>query len=510
MPPRVDAVIERRCARCPDFPPLLDRFAPMTPARAGRGTIMHRILVATAVAISIHGAAQAQTVPAPGYIYTREVLGELTEGCVAHAPGGVFVGVGPALSFPAAGGTRDILFASDTGDVRTVATGLNAIGDCVYDAAADVLYVTDSGAEFSGAATGDTVFAIPGSVTNADVAGLELLPGGTIPYAYSIDLFGDGLLVSDAAGDGAGSVVEIDLSGPTPATSTFANGFDYTGGVHVDGSRVLVSEAIQPNFDSAIYDYSTAGVYQSTVSGPSYDHGSNDLAVARDGGMLVTGPSTLVSVDAGGAVTPLVTGLNGGGGFAAFGGGVSVDGFTGRIDFLASSFSGADDDKGLHRLVPIDALLTGGGNAMSDCTMELYGVELVPRSEGRRARVAICVDGAACDADGAVDGGCTYPLGLCFNVHDARLSECTPSTVSSLRLIRALPEDAGAEDLVAAASAALPTSASTCVFGDGMRVSLRDGGTRRGKGRVQLRALVGEDPADGDTDVVRFVCEPTP
>jgi hypothetical protein len=471
---------------------------------------MRKIILATAVAISIHGTAGAQTEPAPGYIYSHAVLGQPTEGCIARAPGGVFVGEGPTLTFPPAGGTRDIIFVSDTGNVRTVAVGLNSIGDCVYDVSTDTLYVTDSGAEFSGATTGDTVFAIPGSAAEVDVAGLELLPSGTLPYAFSVALFGNGLLVSNAAGNGSGSVVAIDLSGPSPATSTFATGFDYTGGVFFDGDRVLVSEALQPNFDSAIYAYSAAGVYQSTVSGPTYSHGSNDLSVAADGSVLVTGSSTLVSIDDVGTATPLVTGLNGGTEFAAFGGGVSVDRFTGRIDFLASSFSGADDDKSVHRLVPIDHLLTRGGDPTTDCAMELYGLELVPRSEGHPARAAICVDGAPCDADGAADGVCTFPLGLCFNVDDPRLPECTPTQVASVRLVRVSPVGAGAEDLISTAISTLPTSASTCVFGDGVRIPLRDGGTRNGKGRVQLRAVFDDNVPGGDTDVVKLVCRPTP
>ena len=94
---------------------------------------MRRILVAATAAIVVPFApwsAVAATVPAAGYVYTREVLAELTEGCVAPAPGGLFVGVGPALSFPAPGGTRSILFVSESGTTRTVATGLNSISDC--------------------------------------------------------------------------------------------------------------------------------------------------------------------------------------------------------------------------------------------------------------------------------------------------------------------------------------------------------------------------------------------
>src|SRR5690348_16224651 len=111
----------------------------------------NRIIAATAVAALFSQSAVAATVPATGYLYTRTVLSETTEGCIAHAPGGVYVGVGPTLSFPASGKTRDILFVPDVGTPYVVATDLNSIGDCVFDASANVLYVADSGAEFTGA-----------------------------------------------------------------------------------------------------------------------------------------------------------------------------------------------------------------------------------------------------------------------------------------------------------------------------------------------------------------------
>ncbi len=468
----------------------------------------NHVLAAAAVLFTCSSTAAAQTTPAPGYLYAREVLAELTEGCVAHAPGGVYVGIGPALAFPAPAATRSILFVADGGGARTVATGLNAIADCAYDAITDTLYVTDSGAEFSGATTGDTVFAIPGDAEDEPVDGHELLESGTFPYAFSIALTERGLLVSDATGGGVGSVVEIDLSGVEPVATTFADGFDYTGGVAVDGDRVLVSEAIDPSFESAIYAYSSDGTFEEVFSGPTYAHGSNDLAIAVDGSVLATGGSTIVAIDGDGAATPLVTGLVGGGAFPAFGGGVSVDPFTGRIDFLASSFTGDDDDRSVHRLVPVDRLVRGTGRLETDCAIEFYGIELVPRREGGPARAAVCTDGASCDADGAVDGGCTFPLGLCFNVEDARVPECAPTSVATVDLVRVKPAGIGAEALAAAVEAAMPAVDGGCVFGEGLRVELRDAGARPGKARVKFRAVSGDPEPRADTDALRFVCVP--
>jgi hypothetical protein len=471
---------------------------------------MKKILVATAVAISVHSLAEAATTPADGYIYARQVLPQLTEGCVAHTSGGDYVGIGPALGFPASGGTRSILFVAGDGSTTTVATSFNSIGDCVYDAATDTLYVTDSGAEFAGAATGDTVFAIPGNAVGITAAGHEVIPAGSIPQAFGVDLTATGLLVSDASGGGAGSVLDIDLGGMTPVVTTFAGGFDYTGGIKVDGARVLVSEAVQPSFESAIYSYSTAGAYQSTLSGPTYAHGSIDLDVATDGGVLATGGSTIVAIDSMGAVTPLVTGLDGGGMVDAFGGGVSVDRFTGRIDFLASTFSGADDDKSVHRLVPVDHLVTGGGNPATDCAMEAYGIQLDP-TPGRMARSAVCTDGDACDADGTVNGSCDFPLGLCLNVNDPALADCTPTAIASVELLGAKPESAAVTDLVTRASSLLPTSDSTCVFSNGVVVPVRtlaSGATRPGKQTVKLRATTDDAHPVRDGDVIRLVCRP--
>lgn len=475
---------------------------------------MKKQAIAAALAVaSIIGEAGAATTPASGYLYGREVLDELTEGCIAQAPGGVFVGVGPALSFPASGKTRDIVFVSDTGAARTVATGLNSISDCVYDAAADLLYVTDSGAEFSGATTGDTVFAIPGDSDAVVVDGLELLPSGSIPKAFGIDLFGDGLLVSDAVGGGLGTVLEIDLSGITPVLSTFAGGFDYTGGLTVQADRVLVSEAIEPAFQNAIYEYTNAGDFVDILSGPTYAHGSVDLATSNDGRVLASGSATLTATDDLGVTTPMVTGLDGGTGFDAYGGSISVNAFTGRIDFLASSFSGADDDRSIHRLVPVASLLVGGGAAESDCALELYGLRLVAPAEGKPARSAICVDGDACDADGAADGGCTFPLGLCLNVDDERLAGCAASSVASVEVLAAKPASASLDALLASIEAAAPVAESTCFFSDGVRVPVRtlsNGQVRAGKGVLKLRATTTDARPLRDTDVVRLVCEPAP
>ena len=88
--------------------------------------------------------------------------------------------------------------------------------------------------------TGDTVFAIPDALTRTTAlpaVGAEVVPAGTIPFAQDVALDGADLIVSDGVGPGAGRVVRV--SGGV-ATNLITSGLDYTAGVTVDGTRLLV------------------------------------------------------------------------------------------------------------------------------------------------------------------------------------------------------------------------------------------------------------------------------
>src|SRR5205807_915762 len=51
-----------------------------------------------------------------------------------------------------------------------------------------------------------------------------------------------------------------------------------------------------------------------------------------------------------------------------------------------------------------------------------------------------CIDGdPSCDADGASDGTCTFRLGACINVDDARLPTCHPPAIKVVALLRPAP-----------------------------------------------------------------------
>ncbi|HYC57164.1 MAG TPA: hypothetical protein VEL28_19695 [Candidatus Binatia bacterium] len=470
---------------------------------------MNRLVLAASAAMSFVAFSSHATEPAPGYIYGRSVLSELTEGCIAEGNGGVYVGVGPMQAFPPAPATRSIHFLTEGGQEVIVATGLNAISDCWYDRESDLLYVTDNGGNYAGATTGDTVFVFAGDAV-ADTAdeGNELLPPGSIPFAFGITPLDGNLLITDAAGAGNGSIIEVDLSANPPAMSTFAGGFDYTGGIVRFGEHLAVAESHEGTFDNSLHEYGENGAFVQTISGPTFSHGSIDVAVLPDGAFAVTGNDTIVRVPVTGSPSPLVTGLDGGGSFPAYGGGVDVRPDQLRVSFLASSFSGDDDDKSVHRLVPIQTLVPGRGSETSECVHEFYGATLVETAPGRPAKFAICEDGAACDADGAADGGCTFPVGLCVNVPDDRFADCDPAGISNFQLVASRPQGS----LVGQGAIYLqnnsPITEPTCVFTDGIRIELRAEGTRPGKGFVKVRATASGSPTRHDTDVLRMVCEP--
>ena len=73
-----------------------------------------------------------------------------------------------------------------------------------------------------------------------------------------------------------------------------------------------------------------------------------------------------------------------------------------------------------------------GGGSIADCLLETRISPLPPDPRGRTVR---CRDGdAACDADGASDGACTFGLSLCINNQDPRLDRCSPSDVQRLEI----------------------------------------------------------------------------
>lgn len=465
-----------------------------------------RVLLAFAVLLWAQ-VVGAQVTTQPGYIYSTNALTDTTQNCVASAAGATFVAVGPAYT----GQGQSVLRLSAGGGVEaTVVSGLNSVSDCVWDAELDTLYIADNGLEAAGAVTGDTVFAVASASTASGLSavGLEVLPAGSIPSAFGVALDAAGsLYVTDSAGAQSGSVTKISAG---VATSFIPSGFDFTSGIAVDATgNVFVAESLA-TFENQISRYDAAGAFQDVESGPTYAHGSYDMAFRADGSLLVTGvfAGDVVSIEPStGASTPFVSGLT-------YASGITVNDFSGRVDILSSTFvtpDPPDEDYSIHSFTPIDRLVPGNGASSKNCVIEAYGIELVAPKAGKPAKKAICTDGAPCDADGQENGQCVFPVGFCLNVDDPALPDCSSSGVASFELKRSSPPSSALETVAAAIQAQLPLTESTCFFSDGITVSVKNAGTpkeKAGKGLVKTKAASTDAKALKDSDTFKLVCEP--
>lgn len=191
------------------------------------------------------------------------------------------------------------------GVATTIATGFNALGGFALDAAG-TLYVVDNGGNLAGSVTGDTVFAIPDALTRTTALpalGAEVVPAGTIPFAQDVAFDGSDLIVSDGVGPGAGRVVRV--SGGV-LTNLITSGLDYTAGVTVDGTRLLVGN-VDGAFVGSLSEYTLAGAFVTTVA-PGLT-GNYAHAIDNDGSILITGglaedfSSFVIAVAPGGGIT---------------------------------------------------------------------------------------------------------------------------------------------------------------------------------------------------------------
>jgi hypothetical protein len=442
---------------------------------------------------------RAQVTPPAGYIYAPQVLQSLTQSCIAVGRGGTFVGIGQG--FTANG--QAIVLARESGALSLVALGFNSIADCAYDGARDVLYVTDNAGELPGTTTGDTVFAIPSAstATGLPATTIELLPADSIPNAMSLAVDSTGhVLVSDSTGGVSGTVQSVDVVGKT--ATLFAGGFAFTGGLAIDPGTgdVLVAESLA-SFEAQISRFDSAGGSLVGFAGPSFGFGSFDLAFNTDGSLLATGifGGDVVSLDTSGTPVPFASGFT-------FANGVSVNGFTGRIEVLSSTFSGAEEDRSIHRFTPVDRLVPGNGAAASECAHEFYGLELIAPGRGKKARKAICVDGAPCDADGTANDRCLFPAGFCLEIADPRLPACTPSPVVDFS-VTTKPVSLAVAATATAVQDALPVSAPSCFFSDGIEVPVKVRPRGKAKGRATLKVKATRANGSKDSDTVTLLCE---
>src|SRR5438477_845964 len=171
---------------------------------------MRRALETLVALLLAAPAARAAVVAAPGYAVRTITTPDTVEGGVVRQGDAILVGQGPSFTAGAQSVVR-----LDAGGPTTIATGFNSLGG--FDLAADgTLYVVDNcftGDGCGTTATGDTVYAIPDALTRTTAvtaAGQEVVPAGTIPFAFDVLVTPSGaLLVSDAVGNGAGRVVQV-------------------------------------------------------------------------------------------------------------------------------------------------------------------------------------------------------------------------------------------------------------------------------------------------------------
>jgi hypothetical protein len=130
----------------------------------------------------------------------------------------------------------------------------------------------------------------------------------------------------------------------------------------------------------------------------------------------------------------------------------------------------------------------GGGPAATDCFVQWAGVS---------ATATACADGSACDADGLLDGVCTFPVAACINV-----APCA----GPLSSIKASGRDASARTLDAALRALDPASQSCTP--QGLAVALKAPGPKGVKPATAKITTVAASGGKRDRDALRFTCEP--
>jgi hypothetical protein len=268
---------------------------------------MCRVVLAAAVALASGGAARAAVTAVPGFAVHGIPTPDTVQGGVVRRGGALFVGQGATFTANA-----QYVVRLDGGGATTIATGFNALGG--FDLADDgTLYVVDNAFELAGTTSGDTVYAIPDALVRTTALAApdaEVLPAGAIPAAQDVRVAPDGaLLVTDAAGPGAGRVLRI-----AATTIDLVTGLDFLGGIALADDGSLVIANLDAGFAGNVLHYAGAGGFIESLAGGL--SGAFDVVLEDDGTPLVSGgflpdfsSSTVVAVGAGGTVTERARGF---------------------------------------------------------------------------------------------------------------------------------------------------------------------------------------------------------
>jgi hypothetical protein len=260
---------------------------------------------------ALAGRAAAVVTAADGYAVYTIPVGGTVQGGVVREGDVLLVGRG---SFGA--GMQEVV-RLEGGVATPIATGFNSLAG--FDLAPDgTLYVADNCYECSGATTGDTLYAIPHSLTRtmalaAEMA--EVVPAGTIPSAQDVLVVSDGVLVGNPDCFGDGTVVKV--SGGV--ASNLVTGLQCTAGLSVTGGGELLvgNLVLDPmtfvTLDAEVRRYTLAGASLGTlVSGLPGAYGQTidgEGNVLVSVGFVLPGPSTVVAIDATPTVTERATGF---------------------------------------------------------------------------------------------------------------------------------------------------------------------------------------------------------
>jgi len=159
----------------------------------------------------------------------------------------------------------------------------------------------------------------------------------------------------------------------------------------------------------------------------------------------------------------------------------------------------------------------GGGPKKTDCMAQLSASGAAFPLGGATTGVT-CSDGAACDADGQVDGVCTVPAAICLGIP---AEGCTAKPVASLTLkgkVKGKVSDAARTQLLdqvaalATAANALAATGATgkCTAVTGLAVPVsgpnKDGDLAKGRLTLNLKAKAPPQFGGTDSDTYKIVC----
>ena len=317
------------------------------------------------------GRADAAVTAAPGYaVHSIPTPGKV-QGGVVRVGADIFVGQG--LTFTA--GAQSVIRFTQGGSATTIASGFNSLGG--FDIAADgTLYVVDNGLNASGATSGDTLYAIPDAPTRTSAlasSAAEVLPSGSIHFASDALVVPGAILVSNAAGPGAGSVLHV--AGGT--ATDLITGLDYAAGLAVDGSTLLVGN-VDGSFVGSVGKYGLDGTSIGTLVGKL--SGTYGVVVDGDGFVLVSGgrtsdssSSTVVAVDSSGTVSERAHGFSSSGDMFFD----PARNETLVLDFEALQITAICRDRDQNGVCDADQECTGGA-AITNAKLKIAGLDTPP------------------------------------------------------------------------------------------------------------------------------------